>query len=532
MTPALYVVDLSSPEGHRELVQSVGGSVNYGFSERSTNEFYTPTYGPWRLFIDDELLQTSLVRGSEGWIWKPGFYAGTVRVDLVATDGAIGCAYLLDVAPHAGKLGQLSFQRLISEILADDPSLILGDEPATHALGHSDPIDNLSVQYAYLFQHSADLLAALKSIEKRPRRALKATRITVPLSRIRRADGHTALVMARNGSLAALTAAVSTDLTTEERIDWRFDVPFSVESLDCSATRCIAAFANAVLRRAIQLGVRLEQLAASEADSETRTAFRTRWPRRREFLEGLVHNLERTLRREPFRSVRRPEVTAAGLTAVAADPIYARAQRLAWKILRPGTTGSNTDSWAWMSPTWELYETWCFVRLRHVLRHIFPELTWQSIRVPFASACFEGKSAQIQARLYWQPVFRCPRKGQMQNEFSSISKELRPDFVITIDELDVRRWLVLDAKYSQGRQAVLDAMYSAHVYHDALRRFHETSFRSFLLLPALGDDVGWLHERAFKDAHGVGLITCSPEREYRNVIVDELREVATAALNG
>jgi len=444
---------------------------------------------------------------------------------LVAADGTIGCTYMLDVAPHASKLGQSSFQRLISEILAEDPSLILGNEPATRPLGPSDPTDNLNVQYAYLFQHARDLFAALQSIEKRPRRALKATRITVPLSRIRRADGHTALVMARNGSLAALTAAATTDITAEERTDWRFDVPFSVESLDCSATRCIAAFTNAVLRRAIQLGVRLEQLAASEADSETRTAFRTRWPRRREFLAGLVSNLERILLREPFISVLRPEVTAAGLTAVAADPIYARAQRLAWKILRPGTAGARTDSWAWMSPTWELYETWCFVRLRSVLQEILPDLTWKSTRVPFATRSFEGTGSLIRARLFWQPVFRHRSSAQTQNEFSSISKELRPDFAITIDQGSAKRWLILDAKYSQGRQAILDAMYSAHVYHDALRRFGETPFRSFLLLPALGDNIDWLHKREFKGTHGVGVVTCSPDSEYRSIIEDELREI-------
>jgi hypothetical protein len=159
------------------------------------------------------------------------------------------------------------------------------------------------------------------------------------------------------------------------------------------------------------------------------------------------------------------------------------------------------------------------------LQQILPDLTWKSVRAPSARLSFEGNGPQIRAQMFWQPVFRYRAKGQTQTGFSSISKELRPDFAITIDRGYAKRWFVLDAKYSQGRQAVLDAMYSAHVYHDALRRFDEAPFRSFLLLPALGDNVGWLHEHEFKDTHGVGVITCSPETEYRNVIFDELREI-------
>ncbi len=528
MSNELRLIDTSSPHGFRELVPANGGCVNGGFTEHQAAQFYMPSQGPWRFFIDDELLPVSHVGGREGWLWKPGFYAGTVRAEVIAEGELNGCNYLLDVTSDPAKLGQTSLQVLVQDILDDDPSLIVGDEPATHALGESKPTDNASVQYAYLFQHSSALLAALRAIEDRPRRSLEATRITVPLSRVRRADAHTARLMARNGSLAALAAAVATGTTTGERTDWRFNVPFSVESLDSAATRCVTALANAVLRRAIQVGKRLEELATSEKKSVFRTSLLVRWPRRREFVASLVRALDQTLMREPFRSVRRAEVTAAGLTAVAADPIYARAQRLAWKILRPGTAGAKSESWAWMSPTWDLYETWCFIRLRRVLQDVLPELTWKRTRAPSYRDCFEGTGLGIQVRLFWQPVFWHRADGPMQNDLWSISKELRPDFAVTLDRPTSKRWFILDAKYSQGRQTILDAMYSAHVYHDALRRFDEPPFRSLLLIPALGDDVDWLHERSFKDTHGVGIVTCSPDTATGAAIVDELRAIAGA----
>lgn len=77
----------------------------------------------------------------------------------------------------------------------------------------------------------------------------------------------------------------------------------------------------------------------------------------------------------------------------------------------------------------------------------------------------------------------------------------------------------------RGRQAVLEAIHSAHVYHDALRRFDQPALRSVLLLPARGDAVDWLHERSLVDAHGVGVVTCSPDAEHRTDIVDELRRI-------
>jgi len=178
-----------------------------------------------------------------------------------------------------------------------------------------------------------------------------------------------------------------------------------------------------------------------------------------------------------------------------------------------------------MSPTWDLYETWCFIRLRRVLQDVLPELTWKRVRAPSCRDCFAGTGLGIQVQLLWQPVFRHSADGPMQNDVRSISKELRPDFAVTIDRPASKRWFILDAKYRQGRQSILDAMYSAHVYHDALRRFDEPPFRSLLLIPALGDDVDWLHGRSFKDTHGVGIVTCSPDAATGTAIADELRAI-------
>ncbi len=334
MTVNLRVVDSQSGIGFRELVTSERNEINLngGFSERQVATFFLSAGIEYQLFVDDELLSGANVQGREVWVWTPRFYAGTVRAELIAKGETTGQTYLLDVAPDSRKIGQTEFRRLIQDILDVDPTLIVGNEPATHGSAGSGPTDNADMQYAYLYQYGEGLLTALRAIEARPRRSLRSSRITVPLSRVRRVDTHTAICMARNGSLAAFRAAEVGHGATGDCQDSRFDVPFSIESLDSAATRCIAALTRAVLRRAARVSLVLEQQAAVDADSDTRTGFRSRWPRRREFLDSLSESLRGALSRDPLRSARRAEITAAGLTAVASDPTYARAQRMAWKV--------------------------------------------------------------------------------------------------------------------------------------------------------------------------------------------------------
>jgi hypothetical protein len=323
--------------------------------------------------------------------------------------------------------------------------------------------------------------------------------------------------------LASLATAHEDRHIIDGAAEQKLNVPFSMESLDSAATRCIAALIKAVRRRTLHVGHCLTELATAENESETRTSFRARWPKRCSFLTELVDALDRTLSREPFRSVRREEATAAGLTAIAADPIYARAQHVAWKILRPGTSSNRAEDWVWMSPTWDLYETWCFIRLARVLQDLFPVFAWKRTHSAGVKSGLEGTGPEGRLRLLSQPIFRRGAEDPKRPEFRSISKELRPDFAVTFETPATRSWLVLDAKYSQRRDSVLGAMYSAHVYHDALRWFDEPPHRSLLLLPSLGDEVGWLHEQDFKGAHGVGVVTCSPDAEFRDAIVNEFR---------
>jgi hypothetical protein len=68
------------------------------------------------------------------------------------------------------------------------------------------------------------------------------------------------------------------------------------------------------------------------------------------------------------------------------------------------------------------------------------------------------------------------------------------------------RVLVLDAKWRSGRSNVLDAMESAHIYHDALRVGNVRPSPCVLMLPG-HSEVEELEKSEFVLTNGVGAIS-------------------------
>jgi len=164
-----------------------------------------------------------------------------------------------------------------------------------------------------------------------------------------------------------------------------------------------------------------------------------------------------------FSAVTRPEITAAGLNAAAAHPLYSRAHGLAWRIIRTGIADLPTDERLWISPTWEIYERWCFVKLAAKLRTARPELIWErrDTHQSRAIAAWIGRIEGVALTLLLQPTFVAWDQSR-GTDCRSLSGELVPDMVL-IQEGANPRFFVVDAKYRVERRAVLDAMRSAHL---------------------------------------------------------------------
>jgi hypothetical protein len=210
---------------------------------------------------------------------------------------------------------------------------------------------------------------------------------------------------------------------------------------------------------------------------------------------------------DPFRSIRHPRLSAEGLTAVSADPVYARAYRLGWRILRAGIEGLDKAERAWLSPTWEIYERWCFVTLAKILEETLPEFKWTiSTQHPSnAVVCVHGtRSIDYSVELLLQARF--PAWDQASRSgFRSISGLRFPDITLTFGNLKARRCIIFDAKYRTSRAAVLDAMESAHTYHDALRVDDFPVEYAVLLVPSSGG-APWLESLRFISEKRVGVL--------------------------
>ena len=487
--------------------------IAFGFREERKYRIRKTAEGD-RFIIDDEILETD---GGD-WVWSPGFYAGQVRAELLGPGDRVRASYLLDVSPHPDKLGRDTYQAMLNQLWAFDPSLVLGTEPAASPIGHEAAISDPWLEYARLREYGDKFVRALSAISHQPLWELRAERAHLPLQQVRRADRQTVLAMLDDAQLLAFLCPGRVGAPTMNVLP-QFDVPTVRETLDGSGNRCIAAIAHKVLRRAVRLRDKLQSITEREPESTTRTALASRWPRRRDILDRLIGRLRHFQRISPLANVTRREISAAGLNAVSADPAYSNAYGSGWRILRQGVEGPPQGERLWMSPTWEVYERWCFVQLSKSIRKMESGYDWSISRKHKSKAkvAFIGlKRGNRRIELLLQPRFPAGDQGPNAG-FQSISGAREPDIVLTREKGDMSKWHVLDAKYRTGRSNVLDAMASAHVYRDALRWKERRPESSVLLVPRAGG-ARWLESPNFLGQHGVGVCALAKDTDAKHVV--------------
>jgi len=475
---------------------------NVGFQELQEVLFLSPPGNGWLFHVDDEPLEKIESGFGPGWYWRPAFYAGEVTAQLIAQNDKVVGTYLLDVAPSKEKLGRHMFHDMIDEIWAEDPQLVLGSEPSQVKTGEFGNEKSRLIAFARIRLYGPSAIQMLSEICKKPIQALRSRRELVPIHKVRRADRRTAMTALSEPDLIRYLAG-------EEVVGGAhgvlLDVPEIEQHLDCAANRCITASARGLLKSIVSLREGMESDVFAEAVSETRTELASRWPVRKVFLEKLGVQLRNNLKKAPYSEVSSVEVTAAGLNAVSAHPLYSRAYRLAWKAQRLGVSKGVKQERMWISPTWEIYENWCYVRLVELLREI-AGFSWTKLdrhkSKPTAAITGSDSNGNI-IRLFLQPTFvSFDTKGS--REFYSISGKRIPDIVLTIETPSSRQLYVYDAKYRSSRQSLLDAMSSAHIYRDALRWNDVKACSSILFVPAT-NKVDWLLSDEFQHREGVGI---------------------------
>lgn len=514
MTDSSLILDVHSLADHSGSSSNCRiepNTVSFGFREGAQYRIQKPA-DSGRFLIDDQDLES--VDGH--WIWDPGFYAGLVRAELLSAEDSVRATYLLDVSPHPDKLGHDSFQVMLDQIWQFDPNLVLGTEPAQLPVGHEAQIRDPWMEYARLRSYGEKFVRALSAIAHRPIRDLRAQRIQLPLERVRRADRQTVLAALQNSHLLSVLVDRDSNSIPISALP-PFDVPVARETLDSAGNRCIAAIAHTVSRRAVSLRADL-QADVDRAESDTRTPLLSRWPRRRDFLDRIVRQLRNLQRSSPFVEVTKREISAAGLNAISADPAYASAYGLGWRILRHGIEGPPDSEHLWISPTWEIYERWCFVQLGNAIRALEPAYRWSISRnhkSKATSAFIASSGGQARIELLLQPKFPAGDHG-MNVGFQSISGRREPDIVLTRTDRDEPKWYVLDAKYRTTRSNVLDAMASAHIYRDSLRWNQRRPEHAVLLVPR-GGGAPWMEQPDFIRRHRVGVCPLSTDTDLSGI---------------
>ncbi len=385
---------------------------------------------------------------------------------------------------------------------------MIGTEPATTAIGTLGGSEDPWLAFWRLRRYGPEALAALRPIRAWPKRGLIPCRQAMPARRVRAIDQQTARSALRNPTALSFLAGG----TEPKATDVVLDCPLAEQTLDTAANRCLLTILRAVEHRARALVPVLQKQVDQEEASETRTMLASRWAARRQFLVRLSAELRSEMRKPPFSDVTRTEISAAGLNAISADPAYARAYRLAWHAIRRGVSGPPTTERLWMSPSWEIYERWCFVAFGRLLQESFAAFKWE--RVLTSSGWSLGgvsSDGERSLELSLQPIFRSEKPSGANGRWS-VSLQRVPDLVLTEQSPAGTRFWVFDAKYRTSRRNVLEAMASAHIYRDSLRVRERRAEASWIVVPS-GGGAPWLENPGFQERHGVGIHVLAPGQD-------------------
>lgn len=450
-----------------------------------------------RLYVDD----IPLVDGPAGqFAWASSFFAG--RVEAVAVDAkGRETSYYLEVAPSSEKVQEDQFASMIAAIRKFDQRLLLGETAACLGFGKAGSggkFDAL-VRWERIRRHGREFLKYIDAITRTPHANLKPLRQALPLARIKRLP----LSALQDKRIVALTAGQLPEGENFEAL--RVHVHAPTATIDTPANRAICA----LLKRFQQALVGLQAWVIKIQDKLSKAEDSGRCQRRLDILRAYDTEVRRLLSCHPFRDLKQAETTAAGLTQVVANPTYARAYRIGTEALRLGVNDRSDTEHLRISPSWGVYETWCYVALVDALEAGL-HVEFKQGRSKFAEATPElSLLAQLpdgrELELLFQTTFRSDGLSGNKQAWS-LSKERRPDIVLIVSDDNEHRTFILDAKYRSGKSNVLDAMASAHIYHDSLFLAGRRPDLCLLLLPG-NAEVESLEKHETWETYSVGTIS-------------------------
>lgn len=471
------------------------GTPIAGLRESEKYELEIPDCQQSRLFVDD----MELPRNPHGrYEWMPMFYAGRVEIVVMAEPNT-EIRFHAHIGPSSSKVTDEQFEVMVCEIREYCASLLLGNSSAAMVFGDSPAMSALNnlLRLDRLRLHAPVFLRELQAICHMPHRALCQGEELVPLTRARRLHPRAL----REPRIAAIVTGHVVDPAALESLHVATSTP--VQTFDTPSNRAIKALLAKIMAQAGSLLAAVSQ-GKLGGEPEEQAARR---PRRERFLRCLIDEAKALLKQEPFRSVSREETSAASLTQISAHPVYGKAYQRGRKALLRSIGGTPDGDPLRISPTWGVYETWAFIHILAQLAKLFGQPQWKAIRSGIVSAA-ESRMLELPGDIRIEAHFQAnfPSGGPSFSRAGwSLSRLRIPDIVIAVQTATRLDFIVLDAKYRSKRDNILDAMTSAHIYHDSLRVGRQRPAFCALLLPAAAE-VPALDEDSFLHEHGVGTI--------------------------
>lgn len=508
--PVFTAEPTGTPVGHLDTERKL-----LGFTERKRYLIEAPDNNA-TLYADDAPLEMD--DSEEYWLWEPGFFAGELALELELPGNAAPLSFIVDVGPSEHKTGRAQFAQYIEQIVDYAPQLVAGNEPATEGLGGRSDTLSLWQRYARLRQFIDRYLSGLQAIRERPIIRLTSHREQLPLHMAKRVDGITLQRLVSNPGLLSVLAGKSDPEHVLTGSEYNLDAPVHEPTLDNPANRLVARQLSEVRRLTRFLRDEIKSLKVSA--SETETDLMARLPRRIGWLERVDKQLCRLSKSTPFVNTNIQKRGSAEFNAVSGNPHYNMTHQMGVRLLRQGLSELVDDERHYLSPTWGIYEAWCFVAIAEQLEARFPEFSWQfQTNAPSADLLLVGHSGGKRISLFYQMTCRSLEKANHYGYYS-ISRERRPDLILEVLEGDQKQFVCMDSKYTASHGGILDAMSSAHIYRDSLRCDSLHCSLSILLVPA-NTTLPMLTTEDYWREHKVGCATLG-DNEDASAVIDRV----------
>ncbi|MDO8040293.1 DUF2357 domain-containing protein [Janthinobacterium sp. SUN137] len=473
------------------------GSIIYGLRERECCIFTVLDAVPSQVFVDD----VEVYANKDGlYQWIPSFLSGTVQLAVVVSEAA-EFVFHVHIGSSEKKLSDAQYEAMVSEIRCFRASLLLDNSGATLGFDEETSASKLDalVRLARINAYAPLFLRQLQPITDAPHRTLQQSTRPILLSQAKRLHSS-ALREPR-------IAAIAMDATKHsEFIDTMYVTsPVVSPTFDTPSNRALKSLIKRMLAQTTSLlaAVQEHKLGGDKQEQEQRR------PRRERALQMILEKLKVFLLLEPFASAACTNASAGGLTQIATQPAYSGAYRSGTKALWLGTAGDNEQDQLPVRPTWGVYEAWCMVHLLARISQVFSGRLSRTTKrgIVTADESYVMQLDQhVRMEVHFQARFPAGDGNTAENRGWCLSGLRIPDVVIGIVSGEKCEFIVMDAKYRRHRDNVLEAMESAHIYHDALRVNRMRAAFCLLLLPAIAD-VPHLDNSAFLFEHGVGTVS-------------------------